>query len=110
MCERPHFHKENVLTMNCTCGYSFSKAFFRSLRSGKKASPYKSFALIKNTDYLKVMKLEAKVLEAKPGLSRIKAVAKSGEYVGTAMTCPKCARLTLIMPRTNRRVVYAREK
>jgi len=89
--------------MTCTCGYSFAKAMLRRLKANKKGPPFKSYALIHNDDYRRVMKLDAKVLAAK-------TESTSSKYVGTAMTCPKCARLTVLMPRTSRKVVYAREK
>lgn len=95
-------------SMRCHCGYDFA----RQMRRGGRTD--RSFAVIHREDYQTFLKLEAKVLRARRGSdARLRAVARSSEYVGSLHLCPKCSRLLLLQPGAGASdgslVSYARE-
>jgi hypothetical protein len=85
--------------MQCPCGHDFVQAAL-------KQEPRNGFALIRDDNYRKVMKQELRRLQADSREEKAKALAATARYVGSAMECPKCGRLTVLKPRTSERVVY----
>jgi len=84
--------------MQCTCGYLYSKHISRGVRK------FESYALVDRRDYLAFLRSEMKVLGARSAGSRLRAIARSAEYVGDLLECPNCSRLLLVKPhRTCRR-------
>ena len=79
--------------MRCTCGYDFAQQMLRGSRA------IQSFAVVNDRDYQTFLKLEMKVLRKPQGSdARLRAIARSSEYVGSLNICPKCSRLLLSQP------------
>jgi len=93
--------------MRCTCGYDFATAALASLRDGSER--YESYAVIRDNDYEKVVKLDYAALNASDDADRSRRIARSAQLVGTAKVCPDCSRLVFIGPRTGELVRYRRE-
>ncbi len=78
--------------MRCKCGYDFARHMIKRKRSGQ------SFAVVNYKDYRAFVKLETKVLQARGSDARLRAIARSSEYVGCLHQCPECSRLLLLQP------------
>lgn len=79
--------------MTCTCGFSFAHDMFKN-----KKRRAKTYAVIDDKRYRKVMKIEAKALGAKSKKKRWKHLAKASTLVGTMHVCPECGLHTILMP------------
>lgn len=79
--------------MTCTCGFSFAHDMFKN-----KKRRAKTYAVIDDKRYLKVMKIEAKALAAKSEKKSRKHYLKSEKLVGTMLVCPECGLHTILMP------------
>lgn len=78
--------------MRCKCGYSFSGEAIKRRRK------FESFAVVNNRDYQAFLKSESRVLRARGQLARLRAIARSSEYVGCLLECPECSRVLLLKP------------
>lgn len=74
--------------MKCICGYDFSKAAL------EKTRPYKSYALIDDSQYSEFLRAEMKVVKSKD----LKDLAKASRYVGSLKTCPRCTVICVSWP------------
>lgn len=88
----------------CECGYAFS--YTTSIRRRQ----FESFAVIRDKDYQRFLKLEQKVLEAPGQETFLRAVGKSSKYVGSLIECPECGRLLLIKPGGDPKVYHPSEE
>lgn len=76
--------------MRCLCGYDYVAAAIEG------QSEADSYAVIRDEDYRTAMRLEAKCLRARGKAARLRTIARSAQYVGTAKVCPACQRLCLM--------------
>ena len=92
--------------MRCHCGYDFARQMLR------RGCSFQSFAVVNQQDYQTFLKQETKVLRSRRGSdARLRAIARSSEYVGCLHVCPKCSRVLLLQPGASdgSLVCYARE-
>ncbi len=97
--------------MQCSCGFDFAKARLNELQGGRRV--VESFVAVSDADYRKFLKLEIRVLAAKNQSEKLKRVAKSAQFAGSIMICPKCSALLFNSPETDEAVRYreiSREK
>lgn len=84
--------------MNCKCGYSYSNV----------VPPWgnpevESYAVIDDRTYAAFLKSEVQALACSNDDSKLKALARSSDYVGFLLKCPACSRLLLVRPRASDR-------
>lgn len=84
--------------MHCICGFDFAQERMdRSNREWKQ----RSYALIGEKDYRAFIRSEMTVEQSRKSGEREKflaAIMRSSKYTGSALKCPRCARLLLIEP------------
>ena len=90
--------------MFCRCGFNFRTT------AAKAERDYESFAVVRDKSWRTMLKREMDVLNAPDEEARGKAIGKSAHYVGSAMVCPKCGRLTLLTPERHEKCVYLPEE
>ena len=89
--------------MHCKCGYSFST---ESSRSDRK---FESFAVIRDRDYQTFLKSEVRVLASKNEKTKMNAIARSSEHVGSLIECPQCSRTVFLKPGGADLIFFQRE-
>lgn len=94
--------------MQCNCGFDFARARIRQLKGGRPR--FKSYAVIDDGDYIELVNRAIAVTKAKTERTRMTALGKSAELVGTLMRCPKCGSYTMLTPKTSRRIHLAPQK
>jgi hypothetical protein len=92
-------HSKQSVTQ-CQCGYTFAYATPFGRRK------FKSFAVVNDKDYQRFLKSEVKVLAALNAEAKMRAIAKSSQYVGALMECPECKRVLLTLPDQSPRAYY----
>ena len=78
--------------MTCRCGRDFAEPEFR-----KKVFPT-SFAVVRNKDWMKLIKSESAAMAATSEETRMKHLWKSSTLIGSLIRCPDCDRLVLLPP------------
>ncbi len=76
----------------------------------EKPCPFQRYATIREQDYQKFIRLEAKVLASKAGSEDgRKALSKAAQYISSIMVCPECGLLRFPDPVEDRVTYYRRE-
>jgi len=78
--------------MKCRCGYNFAQNAVEEKRA------FRSFAVIDDRDYKKLLESEIKIKNVNETESRLKAIAESSTLVGWLLECPRCKRVLLQVP------------
>jgi hypothetical protein len=81
--------------MRCKCGYRFSG------KAAKHQRKFESFTVVNDRDYQAFLKSERGVLRARGAQAKLRAIARSAEYVGCLFECPECSRVLLLKPSAN---------
>lgn len=90
--------------MDCKCGFHFEQVADLDDRA------YRSFAVVDDRDYLKLIRAERRVLDAKNDAAKLRSLSSSAKYVMPMLECPKCFRLVLVQSSpTDKITVYRRE-
>lgn len=89
--------------MKCMCGHLFTLE--RDLRPRPD-----NYAVIRDNEYKKVLRIEVKVLNAKDKLARLAAITRAARYVGSMRTCPDCGRLVFLTPGGDEVPFFKQEK
>ena len=87
--------------MKCKCGYDFVPRGERN---------YSSFVVISDEDYQEFLRAETATLECTDPDAKLDAIAHASTYVGSALQCPDCNRLTLVLPGGVGKLFYALEE
>ena len=78
--------------MRCRCGFDFAQAKIHS------RPQFESYAVINDRDYLTFIRLESEALGIADEETALGALAKSSEYAGSMLECPKCSTVLLVPP------------
>ena len=78
--------------MKCKCGYRFSGSLH------PKRCGFKSYAVIRDKDYQKVLALEAKIITASKGAKKLSLIGNASKHIGSLLECPQCSRLLFLKP------------
>lgn len=70
--------------MRCKCGHVF-----------EQEADHESYALVNDKDYVKFLVAEIEVQQCADEEARQAAIARSSQYVGFVLECPKCSRLVV---------------
>lgn len=85
---------------HCACGYKFAYATPIGRRK------FRSFAIVSDKNYQRFLKSELSVLTALNVEAKMRAIAKSSQYVGSLIECPECERVLLTLPDQAPKVYY----
>lgn len=75
--------------MQCRCDYEFD------IRADIMEQPFRSFAVIEDRDYERVMRTERQMHAARRRDDKLRACADASQYVTTVFECPRCGRLAM---------------
>lgn len=75
----------------CECGFSFAAAHLQGLH-------IESYAVVRNRDWLKLMRKERAVLAERKSDKRLALIGDAAQWVGNLMCCPECGAWLLLKP------------
>lgn len=78
--------------MKCPCGYDFA------LNAVAEKREFRSFAVINDKDYRKVLDSEIKIYATSATAFKLEMIAQATKLVGWLLECPKCKRVLLQIP------------
>jgi hypothetical protein len=75
----------------CECGFNFAKAHLKRQR-------IESYAVVHNSDWLKLMRKERAILLERDSDKRLSMICAAADWVGNLMRCPKRGTWILLRP------------